>query len=418
MATSNFSILSQHDEQLLRLGMLAEKYFAEDPNTCLLKLRQLTESLAQLLAARTGLFISAEETQYDLLRRLQDNGVLPREVYQMFNEVRRSGNAASHSLSGDHRSALSALKLAWQIGLWFHRTFKDAGFKSGPFMPPSPPQNESGELHAELERMKKLVNDYQMSHASVTEKLSITESNLREAKDEQAFWAQMAAEAEQARHELERNILEQQQAATAQPKEALANITAAANSAAEAVQLDEADTRKLIDQQLRQAGWEADSGMLTFGKDARPEKNRNRAIAEWPTETGPADYVLFTGLTPVAVIEAKRRNIDVSGALQQAKRYSRTFKPSTETELPSENWGDAGAYRIPFAFSSNGRPFLRQLATKSGIWFCDLRRSDNRRARDDEQIVRYMIDGDQMGYLWKQGFLKVPTQNERTCIPT
>jgi hypothetical protein len=30
---SNFSVLSQHDEQLLRLGMLAEKYFADDPNT-------------------------------------------------------------------------------------------------------------------------------------------------------------------------------------------------------------------------------------------------------------------------------------------------------------------------------------------------------------------------------------------------
>ncbi len=133
----------------------------------------------------------------------------------------------------------------------------------------------------------------------------------------------------------------------------------------------------LIDQQLRQAGWEADSERLTFNKGARPEKSRNRAIAEWPTETGPADYVLFTGLAPIAVIEAKRKNIDVSGALQQAKRYSRTFKPSSETELPAQNWGDAGAYRIPFAFSSNGRPFLRQLATKSGIWFCDLRRSDN-----------------------------------------
>lgn len=377
MATSNFSVLSQHDEQLLRLGMLAEKYFAEDPNTCLLKLRQLTESLAQLLAARTGLFISAEEKQYDLLRRLQDNGVLPREVYQMFNEVRRSGNAASHSLSGDHRSALSSLKLTWQIGLWFHRTFKDAGFKSGPFMPPSPPQNESEELRAELERLQGLVNDYQASHASVTEKLSITESNLREAKDEQAFWERMATETEQAKRELEKSILEQQHTMSAQPKETLANIAAAANSAAEAVQLDEADTRKLIDQQLRQAGWEADSEMLTFSKGARPEKNRNCAIAEWPTETGPADYVLFAGLTPVAVIEAKRKNIDVSGALQQAKRYSRTFKPSTETELPAENWGDSGAYRIPFAFSSNGRPFLRQLATKSGIWFCDLRRSDN-----------------------------------------
>lgn len=47
---SNFTHLQSHDEPLLRLGMLAEKYFAEDPNTCLLKLRQLSELLAQLVA--------------------------------------------------------------------------------------------------------------------------------------------------------------------------------------------------------------------------------------------------------------------------------------------------------------------------------------------------------------------------------
>jgi hypothetical protein len=29
---SNFAHLQTHDEQLLRLGMLAERYFAEDPN--------------------------------------------------------------------------------------------------------------------------------------------------------------------------------------------------------------------------------------------------------------------------------------------------------------------------------------------------------------------------------------------------
>jgi type I restriction enzyme R subunit len=63
--------------------------------------------------------------------------------------------------------------------------------------------------------------------------------------------------------------------------------------------------------------------------------------------------------------------------LQQAKRYSRTFTPTADTMLPAENWGSNAEYRIPFAFSSNGRPFLRQLATKSGIWFCDLRRADN-----------------------------------------
>jgi type I restriction enzyme R subunit len=377
MVISNFSVLSQHDEQLLRLGMLAEKYFADDPNTCLLKLRQLAESLAQLLAARTGLYISAEETQYDLLRRLQDNSVMPREVFQMFNEVRRAGNAASHSLAGDHRTALSTLKLTREMGLWFHRTFRDANYKSGPFIPPQAPPNESAELQTELERLKKELFDYQATHAEVTEKLSITEARLREAKDEQTFWENMAAETEQAKLALEKSLLKQQNATVAQPKDALVKIVAAANKAVDAVQLDEADTRKLIDQQLRQAGWEADSEVLKFKKGTRPEKNRNCAIAEWPTESGPADYVLFIGLTPVAVVEAKRKHIDVSGALQQAKRYSRTFTPSSETVLPAENWGNENVYRIPFAFSANGRPFLRQLATKSGIWFCDLRRADN-----------------------------------------
>lgn len=378
---SNFSVLSQHDEQLLRLGMLAEKYFADDPNTCLLKLRQLAESLTQLLAARSGLYVSPEETQYELLRRLLDSSVLPREIYQIFGEIRRAGNAASHDFSGDHRTALTALKLARQLSLWFHRTFKDAGYKSGPFIPPQAPTDktadETADLRVELDRLRSALADYHATHSEVAEKLSATEARLREAQDEQIFWESMAAETEQAKLELEKSLAAQQSISANQPKDAFVKLVNAANTAASAVQLDEADTRKLIDQQLRQAGWEADSVALKYNKGARPEKNRHRAIAEWPTESGPADYVLFVGLTPVAVVEAKRKNVDVSGALQQAKRYSRTFTPTADTTLPAENWGSNAEYRIPFAFSSNGRPFLRQLATKSGIWFCDLRRADN-----------------------------------------
>lgn len=47
---SNFSQLKTHDEQLECLGLLAERYFADDPNTCLIKFRQLTESIAQSVA--------------------------------------------------------------------------------------------------------------------------------------------------------------------------------------------------------------------------------------------------------------------------------------------------------------------------------------------------------------------------------
>ena len=36
----------------MRLAALAERYFADDPNTCLIKLRQFTELLAQSVAAK------------------------------------------------------------------------------------------------------------------------------------------------------------------------------------------------------------------------------------------------------------------------------------------------------------------------------------------------------------------------------
>jgi type I restriction enzyme R subunit len=46
-------------------------------------------------------------------------------------------------------------------------------------------------------------------------------------------------------------------------------------------------------------------------------------------------------------------------------------------ELPLSNFGANAEFRVPFVFSSNGRPYLRQLADQSGVWFCDLRRPDN-----------------------------------------
>ncbi len=179
---SNFAHLKAHDEQLLRLGMLAERYFADDPNTCLLKLRQLAELLAQLVASGVGLLDHPGENQYELLSRLKDHGILPREIHQLFDEVRRTGNNANHSLAGDHRMALANLKITWQLGVWFHRSFSDAGFKSGPFIPPSPPADESDELRTELESLSKALGEYQESHKEKDKQLDSLEEKLKEAK--------------------------------------------------------------------------------------------------------------------------------------------------------------------------------------------------------------------------------------------
>lgn len=371
---TNFAHLQQHDEQLVRLGMLAERYFPDDPNTALLKLRQLAELLAQLVAAKVGIYTSSDEAQYGLLRRLQDQGILPREIAQLFGEVRRAGNAASHAVVGDHRTALAILRITWQLGVWFHRTFAKPGFKSGPFVPPQPPKNESDELRAELAALSQALADHRAAHEEATQRLASMETKLREAKDEQSFWEQMASEAEQAKVALAQKLSAAQALGVAQPKATVTKLVTAATAAAGRVALDEADTRQLIDEQLRAAGWTVDSTKLSFAKGTRPEKGKNLAIAEWPTASGPADYVLFVGLVPVAAVEAKRKNIDVSGALQQAKRYSRGFKPADGLGPSDGPWGE---FRIPFAFSSNGRPFLRQLETRSGIWFCDLRHPEN-----------------------------------------
>jgi type I restriction enzyme, R subunit len=371
---SNFTHLQEHDEQLLRLGMLAERYFPEDPNACLLKLRQLTELLAQLVATKVGLYASPEEPQHQLLRRLQDQGIVPRDVAQLFGEVRRAGNAASHGLTGDHRTALAGLKISWQLGLWFHRTFRNPTFKPGPFLPPIAPRAESDELRAELSRLTRALADYRASHQETFDRLELAEAKLKEAKDDRSFWEQMAVEAEQAKADLAQRLTAQQAHAATQSKAAMSALVNAANTAAAAVHLDEAETRKLIDEQLRRAGWAVDSVVLRYSKGARPEKGKSIAIAEWPTANGPADYVLFVGLTPMAAVEAKRKNTDVSSSLQQAKRYSRGFAATDETQSPGGPWSD---YRLPFAFASNGRPYLRQLGTRSGVWFCDLRRGEN-----------------------------------------
>ncbi len=375
---SNFDMLKAYEPQLWRLGALAERYFTEDPNTSLLKLRQFAELLAQSLAARGGLFTTQEESQYELIRRLLSENLLPLEIKQVFDQIRVTGNAANHALAGDHAKALATLKLSWQLSLWFHRTFKQPEYRSGPFVPPAPPENESQELRQELTKLRQAVSAYQAKHEQAASALETVQTQLTALSEERDVWEKIATESDQAKAKLAAQLTDLQVQAQAAPSGSLANLVASANKAATLVELDEPQTRRIIDAQLRQVGWEADTETIRYSQGARPVKGRNLAIAEWPCDGYSADYVLFQGLVPMAVVEAKRASKDISADLQQSKRYSRTFSPSAETQLHTRNWGAQAEFRVPFVFATNGRPYLRQLATKSGIWFCDLRHPQNR----------------------------------------
>ncbi len=143
---------------------------------------------------------------------------------------------------------------------------------------------------------------------------------------------------------------------------------------ASTMQLGEDETRVIIDFQLRRAGWQADTWQVRYSLGARPEKGVNKAIAEWPTETGPADYALFVGLDFVGVVEAKKKEKDIVSDLGQGKRYSQGAQLDAQARFVGGPWGQ---YRVPFLFSTNSRPYLEQIKEKSGIWFLDVRAATN-----------------------------------------
>src|SRR5579875_802262 len=362
----NFGFLARQDRDLVLLGSLAERYFRDDPSTALLKLRQFAELMSKLIAAHHGLYAGERETFDETLRRLSYERILPRETTDVFHQLRRLGNAAAHEVSGNHGEALTGLKLARQLGLWFYRTYaKQPNFKAGPFVPPAEPVDATAALHAEIEALRR--QRIESEDAA---------SRARREAEEHAVWEQLAQNAETERNAIAARLVDLQTAADQAPRsEAMEYLQFGVEAAAQ-IDLDEAATRDRIDQQLRDRGWEADTKKLRYAQGVRPAKGRNMAIAEWPTASGPADYALFVGTRLVGVVEAKRRRKNVSAAIDQAERYSIGIKLTDGGEFAGGPWGE---YRVPFVFATNSRAYLKQIETESGIWFRDTRRSINHR---------------------------------------
>ncbi len=386
---SNFEFLNAHDALLYQLALTAERSFVPDPNTTLVKLRQLGEALAQEIAARIGVPTDSQTRQLDLLRQIDIKLRLDRSVTDAFHQIRKLGNNATHDFSSaSHKDALNCLQIGWALAVWFHQTFggdKAKGFKPGSFIKPQDPSQEVRELEERMRlleaQQQRTAERLQLAESLKQAEAARAEAERRRAEEMQAegaIWEQLAQEQEQALNALKREF----EQANKDRMEAFASQSSDTQTAfihaveSSPLDLSEAETRVLIDQQLIESGWQADSENLRFSKGARPEPNTFKAIAEWPTASGPADYVLFDGLVPVAAIEAKKKAKDVYGAVDQAKRYARDFDHAGVCE---ENVGAWGEYRLPLVFATNGRPYLKQLEQKSGIWFMDVRQADNPR---------------------------------------
>ncbi|MFN8706956.1 MAG: type I restriction-modification system deoxyribonuclease, partial [Planctomyces sp.] len=249
-----------------------------------------------------------EDNFADVVYSLRERGLLDHELGQIFRSLRLSGNTATHTLEGDRREAFQQLKFLRQVAIWFHKTVaKDTSFRPGPFVPPPDPADAEDSLRDELNFLRESLAQSQAETEGVhLEAQQLLERVAREAARAELAWKneqealalaeQTEAELNQLRAEFELRLEElaaRQAGLSTEQQEAIVQIS---QKAADEIDLDEFDTRKLIDQQLCEVGWEADSSVLKHSKGARPQKGRYLAISEWPTKNGIADYVLFAGL--------------------------------------------------------------------------------------------------------------------------
>ncbi|WP_155487994.1 DEAD/DEAH box helicase family protein, partial [Vibrio harveyi] len=385
---SNFDFLKSHHDWLFKLAESAERNFVPFPNTTLVNVRQLGEAIAQTIASRVGVEYGANVKQIDLLKELDCVLRLDDNVRDAFHTIRKLGNSATHAFdSSTHRDALKALMVGHALSMWFHITFGgDAakGFKIQKFVKPEDPSDYVRQLEEQVESLK-IESQRTEDRIKVAEELSKVEANKAQAErlraekmaEEKAVWEELAEEQERTLSSYrlkmdEANLLYREMFHSKSKAEQVSEIQRIEKSPFE---MDEAETRVIIDQQLVDAGWEADTENLRYSKGARPEPNKNRAIAEWPTKSGPADYALFMGMTLVATIEAKKSAKNVYGAVDQAKRYAKGIQ-----HLPSGvEVTQYNEFLVPVVFATNGRAYLKQLNQESGIWFLDVRDNTNRR---------------------------------------
>lgn len=404
MTKSSFEFLKGVNDFTYAIACAAENNYPDDPNTTLVKMRMFGEATAKHLGLLLG--IPACENQHDLLRELGKIAFVDDTILSVFHKLRRIGNQAVHEYHNDLDDAQMCLRLGFRLGVWYYRLVtKNYDFAVPVFTLPERGENlyhqevltlkhqleqqarEKAQSQSELAaQQQKLIslNGYiailegkqQETEAQTRARLAALEAQLAEKN------AELAKQTEQERKAYQKEITDQAIKRT--------------------LDLSEEESRFLIDAQLRKAGWQADSKALRFSEGARPEPGVNKAIAEWPTgkdETGKqgfADYVLFVGLKPIAVVEAKRKNIDVPAKLNESYRYSKYFDNAFLRDTLLEeyaaddvheavplyeiSWQDTSGeqrFKIPFCYSTNGREYRAAMKTKSGIWYRDVRHTTN-----------------------------------------
>jgi type I restriction enzyme R subunit len=331
LTSTNFGFLAKEFPILFNIATSAEYNLYTEPGTTLWKLRVFEEKIVEYLIEEHDLDKPYSDTLHNRIILLEDERIVQPNIASLIHAIKQKGNAAAHDSKGTVEEAKTILMSAFKVAKWFYQTYSQANNNIADQKFSIPPNQDARHVLSELEK----------NYATLEK-----EFNALLAEKEAAVLSQEKANEIRKRSEL----------------------------SSKHIDLDEAETRELIDAQLRLAGWEADTRDINFKlKKSVPQRGKNIAIAEWKVGDKWADYALFIGTDLYAIVEAKKWGQDISTDLRQSKIYACLLADENNAKL----LGEWQKYRAPFLFSTNGRPYLEQIKTKSGVWFLDARVKEN-----------------------------------------
>jgi len=120
----------------------------------------------------------------------------------------------------------------------------------------------------------------------------------------------------------------------------------------------EAKARQSIDRKLEDAGWTIqDTKAINLGASSAV------AVREYPTDTGPADYLLFVDRQPIGVIEAKRDEAgeNLTAHEAQTERYASAKLKWRKDSPPLRFLYESTGQIIHFTDGGDPRPRAREL---------------------------------------------------------
>ncbi|KDM91868.1 DEAD/DEAH box helicase family protein [Photobacterium galatheae] len=287
----NFEMLRHKWPEVADLGALAERYVYNDPETSLVKQRNMIELIVRWLYREERLPQGYRPNLFDLIKGDAFTSVIPAAVVEKLDILRQYGNKAAHGEKCHRKQSVWLLQECWLISSWLYVRY-DNGNQSECGVFQTPPV-EAVDTSADALKKKQQELDKALHELKVAEEKQI--SILRELQFEKEKADEFKARLEQARQKNEQAV----------------NL----------LDMNEAETRsRLIDARLRDANWDvSEDGSNTA------EVSQEEATLEQPTKTGNgrADYVLWDDChKPLAVIEAKSTQVDAEMGRYQAKLYA------------------------------------------------------------------------------------------------